>query len=176
MVDGKCPDCGRPVTAEKEEAYFFKLSKYQDALEDLFMNNPNFLQPETRRNEMLSFVRQGLDDLCISRSSFDWGIPVPIDEKHVIYVWLDALSNYITALGYPENKELYDKYWPANIHLVGKEIVRFHSIIWPAVLMSLDLPLPKQVLGHGWLLIDGSKMSKSSRNVVDPYSDRKSVV
>lgn len=168
LVDGKCPDCGRPVTAEKEEAYFFKLSKYQDALEDLFMNNPNFLQPEARRNEMLSFVRQGLDDLCISRSSFDWGIPVPIDEKHVIYVWLDALSNYITALGYPENKELYDKYWPANIHLVGKEIVRFHSIIWPAVLMSLDLPLPKQVLGHGWLLIDGSKMSKSSGNVVDP--------
>lgn len=168
LVDGNCPDCGRPVTAEKEEAYFFKLSKYQDALEDLFVNNPDFLQPEARRNEMLSFVRQGLDDLCISRSSFDWGIPVPIDEKHVIYVWLDALSNYITALGYPENKELYDKYWPANIHLVGKEIVRFHSIIWPAVLMSLDLPLPKQVLGHGWLLIDGSKMSKSSGNVVDP--------
>ncbi len=168
LNDGKCPDCGRDVTSEKEEAYFFKLSKYQDALEDLFVNNPAFLEPDARRNEMLSFVRQGLDDLCISRSSFDWGIPVPLDEKHVIYVWLDALSNYITALGYPDDTDLYNKYWPADVHLVGKEIVRFHSIIWPAMLMSLDIPLPKQVLGHGWLLIDGRKMSKSSGNVVDP--------
>lgn len=166
--NGCCPDCGRPVEYAKEEAYFFKLSKYQDRLLDLFKNNPEFLQPDTRRNEMIAFVEQGLEDLCISRSSFDWGIPVPLDENHVIYVWLDALTNYITALGYPDNKELYDKYWPANYHLVGKEIVRFHTIIWPAMLMSLDIPLPEHVLGHGWLLIDGGKMSKSKGNVVDP--------
>ena len=153
LVNGCCPDCGRPVTAAKEEAYFFKLSKYADKLLELFETNPSFLQPESRRNEMISFIKQGLDDLCISRSTFDWGIPVPIDEKHVIYVWLDALTNYITALGYPDDPELYNKYWPANVHLVGKEIVRFHSIIWPAMLMSAGLPLPKQVLGHGWLLL-----------------------
>ncbi len=169
LVDGKCPDCGRPVETAKEEAYFFKLSKYQDRLIDLFENNPEFLQPDTRRNEMIAFVKQGLEDLCISRSTFDWGIPVPIDEKHVIYVWLDALSNYITALGYgSDNTELYDKFWPANIHLVGKEIVRFHTVIWPAMLMSMELPLPKKVLGHGWLLLEGGKMSKSKGNVVDP--------
>ncbi len=168
IVDGKCPDCGRPVEKAKESAYFFKLSKYQDRLIDLFANNPDFLQPETRRNEMLSFARQGLEDLCISRSSFDWGIPVPIDEKHVIYVWLDALSNYITALGYPDEPEKYNKYWPADVHLVGKEIVRFHSIIWPAMLMSIDVPLPKKVLGHGWILLEGGKMSKSRGNIVDP--------
>lgn len=166
--NGCCPDCGRPVEHAKEEAYFFKLSKYADRLLDLFKNNPEFLQPEARRNEMIAFIEQGLEDLCISRSSFDWGIPVPIDEKHVIYVWLDALTNYITTLGYPDDKELFDKYWPANYHLVGKEIVRFHTIIWPAMLMSLDLPLPEHVLGHGWLLIDGGKMSKSKGNVVDP--------
>lgn len=166
--NGCCPDCGRPVQYAKEEAYFFKLSKYQDKLLDLFKNNPEFLQPESRRNEMIAFVEQGLDDLCISRSSFDWGIQVPIDEKHVIYVWLDALANYITTLGYPDNREEYDKYWPADYHLVGKEIVRFHTVIWPAMLMSLGLPLPKHVLGHGWLLIDGGKMSKSKGNVVDP--------
>lgn len=168
LTDGTCPDCGRPVEKAKEEAYFFKLSKYQDKLIELFETNPQFLQPESRRNEMLSFVKQGLDDLCISRSTFDWGIPVPIDEKHVIYVWLDALTNYITALGYPDEPELYEKYWPVNVHLVGKEIVRFHSIIWPAMLMSLDIPLPQQVLGHGWLLMEGGKMSKSKGNVVDP--------
>ncbi|MGN0711525.1 MAG: methionine--tRNA ligase [Anaerovoracaceae bacterium] len=169
LVDGKCPDCGRPVQPAKEEAYFFRLSKYQDRLLDLFENNPEFLQPDSRRNEMIAFVKQGLEDLCISRSTFDWGIPVPIDEKHVIYVWLDALSNYITALGYgSDDTELYDKYWPANIHLVGKEIVRFHTVIWPAMLMSMELPLPKQVLGHGWLLLEGGKMSKSKGNVVDP--------
>ena len=172
LVNGCCPDCGRPVTAAKEEAYFFKLSKYADKLLDLFETNPDFLQPESRRNEMISFIKQGLDDLCISRSTFDWGIPVPIDEKHVIYVWLDALTNYITALGYPDEPELYEKYWPANVHLVGKEIVRFHSIIWPAMLMALDLPLPKQVLGHGWLLLGGEKVSKSKaakgNDVVDP--------
>ena len=168
LVDGKCPDCGRPVEKAKEEAYFFRLSKYQDKLLELFEQNPEFLEPESRRNEMISFVKQGLEDLCISRSTFDWGIPVPIDEKHVIYVWLDALTNYITALGYPDEPELYEKYWPVNVHLVGKEIVRFHTIIWPAMLMSMELPLPKQVLGHGWLLLEGGKMSKSKGNVVDP--------
>ena len=172
LVNGCCPDCGRPVQAAKEEAYFFKLSKYADKLLDLFEKDPKFLQPESRRNEMTSFIKQGLDDLCISRSTFDWGIPVPIDEKHVIYVWLDALTNYLTALGYPDEPELYEKYWPANVHLVGKEIVRFHSIIWPAMLMSAGLPLPKQVLGHGWLLLGGEKVSKSkaakAADVVDP--------
>ena len=172
LVNGCCPDCGRPVTPAKEEAYFFKLSKYADKLLELFETNPEFLQPESRRNEMVSFIKQGLDDLCISRSTFDWGIPVPIDEKHVIYVWLDALTNYITALGYPDEPELYEKYWPANVHLVGKEIVRFHSIIWPAMLMSAGLPLPKKVLGHGWLLLGGEKVSKSKAakgaDVVDP--------
>lgn len=166
--NGCCPDCGRPVQYAKEEAYFFKLSKYQDKLLELFKNNPEFLQPESRRNEMIAFVEQGLEDLCISRSSFDWGIQVPIDEKHVIYVWLDALANYITTLGYPDDRAEYDKYWPADYHIVGKEIVRFHTVIWPAMLMSLGLPLPKHVLGHGWLLIDGGKMSKSKGNVVDP--------
>ena len=168
LVNGCCPDCGRPVEKAQEEAYFFKLSKYGDRLLKLFDEDPEFLQPDTRRNEMKSFIQQGLDDLCISRTSFDWGIPVPIDEKHVIYVWLDALSNYITALGYPDEPERYNKYWPADFHLVGKEIVRFHSIIWPAMLMSIEEPLPKHVLGHGWLLIDGGKMSKSKGNVVDP--------
>ena len=168
LVDGKCPDCGRPVQKAKEEAYFFKLSKYQDQLLDLLENNPDFLKPDTRRNEMISFIKQGLEDLCISRSTFDWGIPVPINEKHVMYVWLDALSNYITALGWPDEPELYEKYWPVDVHLVGKEIVRFHTIIWPAMLMSAGLPLPKQVLGHGWLLLEGGKMSKSKGNVVDP--------
>lgn len=168
LNDGCCPDCGRSVESAKEEAYFFRMGKYQDALLELFETNPKFLMPDTRRNEMVAFVKQGLDDLCISRSSFNWGIPVPIDDKHVIYVWLDALSNYITALGYPDDPGLFEKYWPADVHLVGKEIVRFHSIIWPAMLMSCDLPLPKQVLGHGWLLLDGGKMSKSKGNVVDP--------
>lgn len=168
LVDGKCPDCGRPVQKAKEEAYFFRLSKYQDRLLEMFEKNPEFLQPDSRRNEMIAFVKQGLEDLCISRSTFDWGIPVPIDEKHVIYVWLDALTNYITALGYPDDPALYEKYWPVDVHLVGKEIVRFHTIIWPAMLMSMELPLPKQVLGHGWLLLEGGKMSKSKGNVVDP--------
>ncbi|OLR55754.1 methionine--tRNA ligase [Hornefia porci] len=168
LVDGCCPDCGRPVEKAHEKAYFFRLSKYQDRILELFEKNPDFLKPDTRRHEMEEFVRQGLEDLCISRSTFKWGIPVPGDPEHVIYVWLDALTNYITALGYPDDPELYNKYWPADVHLVGKEIVRFHSIIWPAMLMSLDLPLPKQVLGHGWLLIDGGKMSKSKGNVVDP--------
>ncbi|MDR1778426.1 MAG: methionine--tRNA ligase [Clostridiales Family XIII bacterium] len=174
LVDGKCPDCGRPVEKAKEDAYFFRLSAYADRLLELFATNPGFLEPESRRNEMVAFINQGLEDLCISRSSFDWGIPVPGDEGQVIYVWLDALSNYITALGFPAvdgtdgEDEKYRKYWPADVHLVGKEIVRFHSIIWPAMLMSMNEPLPKQVLGHGWLLLDGGKMSKSKGNVVDP--------
>lgn len=168
LVEGSCPDCGRPVEKASEDAYFFKMSKYQDDLLSLFKENPDFLQPESRRNEMIAFVEQGLEDLCVSRTSFDWGIPVPINENHVIYVWLDALTNYITALGYPEDRSLYDKYWPVDVHLVGKEIVRFHTVIWPAMLMSMGEPLPKQVLGHGWLLMEGGKMSKSKGNVVDP--------
>ena len=168
LADGCCPDCGRRVEKAQEEAYFFRLSKYQNKILELFEEHPEFLMPDTRRNEMKAFVEQGLEDLCISRSTFDWGIQVPIDTKHVIYVWLDALTNYITALGYPDSPELFERYWPADVHLVGKEIVRFHSVIWPAMLMSLDLPLPEQVLGHGWLLIDGGKMSKSKGNVVDP--------
>ncbi|TCO78635.1 methionine--tRNA ligase [Marinisporobacter balticus] len=169
VVDGKCPDCGRPVEKTKEEAYFFKLSEYQDRLLQLFEKNPEFLQPASRKNEMMNFVKSGLEDLCISRTSFDWGIKVPIDENHVIYVWLDALSNYITALGYPEDVNgKYKKYWPADVHLMAKEIVRFHTIIWPAMLMALDIPLPKKVFGHGWILIEGGKMSKSKGNVVDP--------
>ncbi len=173
LIDGKyCPDCGREVTKAKEEAYFFQISKYADDLLTIFRENPDFLVPDSRRNEMIAFIEQGMEDLCISRSSFDWGIPVPIDEKHVIYVWLDALSNYITALGWPDDPEKYDKYWPADVHLVGKEIVRFHSIIWPAMLMSAGLPLPKQVRGHGWLLLGGEKVSKSKAakgsDVIDP--------
>ena len=167
LVDGKCPDCGRPVKKMSEDAYFFKLSKYSDKLTEL-LGNGEFLQPESRAKEMIAFVEHGLEDLCISRESLDWGIKVPIDEKHVIYVWLDALSNYITALGFPgEDEEMYKKYWP-GINLVGKEIVRFHSIIWPAMLMSMNEPVPQKVLGHGWIRIDGGKMSKSKGNIVDP--------
>ncbi|SCG81744.1 methionyl-tRNA synthetase [Proteiniborus sp. DW1] len=168
LVDGKCPDCNREVKLAKEEAYFFRLSKYQDRLLKLYEENPDFLQPESRRNEMLNnFLKPGLEDLCVSRSTFDWGIKVPFDEKHVIYVWIDALSNYITALGYlTDNDEEYKKYWPADIHLVGKEIVRFHAIIWPAILMALDIELPKKVFGHGWILFDNDKISKSKGNVV----------
>ncbi|MDR2156939.1 MAG: methionine--tRNA ligase [Clostridiales Family XIII bacterium] len=174
LKDGKCPDCGRPVEKASERAYFFRLSAYADRLLALFAETPGFLEPETRRNEMIGFIKQGLEDLCISRSSFNWGIPVPGDGEQVIYVWLDALANYVTALGYPEvdgragEADLYRQYWPADVHLVGKEIVRFHSIIWPAMLMSMGEPLPKKVLGHGWLLLDGGKMSKSKGNVVDP--------
>ncbi|MHC1749192.1 MAG: methionine--tRNA ligase [Cellulosilyticaceae bacterium] len=170
LVDGKCPDCGRPVEKVKEESYFFRLSKYQDRIIKHIEDNPEFIQPQTRQNEMLNnFLRPGLEDLCVSRTSFSWGIPVEFDKGHVVYVWLDALSNYISALGYGSNNdEMYKKYWPANVHLVGKEIIRFHTIIWPAILMALDLPLPKQVFGHGWLVIDGGKMSKSKGNVVDP--------
>lgn len=170
LVDGKCPDCGRAVELLKEESYFFRLSKYGDRIIKHMEENPEFLQPNTRQNEMISnFLKPGLEDLAVSRTSFKWGIPVDFDPDHVVYVWVDALSNYITALGYgSDDDSLYQKYWPANVHVVGKEIVRFHSIIWPAMLMALDLPLPKQVFGHGWLVINGGKMSKSVGNVVDP--------
>ena len=171
LVDGKCPDCGREVARAKEESYFFRLSKYQERLIEHIESHPDFIQPVSRKNEMLNnFIKPGLNDLCVSRSSVKWGVPVPFDEKHSIYVWVDALSNYITALGYAGGDEsLFEKYWPADVHMMAKEIVRFHSFIWPAILMALDLPLPKQVYGHGWLLFDGDKMSKSKGNVVDPY-------
>ena len=169
LEDGNCPDCGRPTELIKEESYFFKMSKYQDQLLQYIEEHPDFIQPVARRNEMINFIKQGLEDLCISRTTFDWGIPVPINEKHVIYVWFDALTNYISALGYgTDNDELYQKFWPANIHLVGKDIARFHAIIWPCILMAADLPLPKQVFGHGWVLLNSGKMSKSKGNVVDP--------
>lgn len=168
LVDGKCPDCGREVKEVAEEAYFFKISKYADRLLEYIEANPDFIQPVSRKNEMINFIKQGLEDLCISRTSFDWGIPVPIDEKHVIYVWFDALTNYLTPIGYLDDPEKFNKFWPADLHLVGKEIVRFHTIIWPIILMALDLPLPKKVYGHGWLIVDGDKMSKSKGNVIDP--------
>ena len=170
LVDGKCPDCGREVQDAEEEAYFFRLSKYADRVQDL-LENTDFLGPRSRVNEMVNnFIKPGLEDLCVSRTSFTWGVPVDFDPGHVVYVWIDALFNYMTALGF-QNDRYHDlsKYWPADVHFVGKEIVRFHSIIWPAMLMSLDLPLPKKVFGHGWLLLDGGKMSKSKGNVVDPY-------
>ncbi|WP_315116747.1 methionine--tRNA ligase [uncultured Clostridium sp.] len=170
LTEHKCPDCGRAVEKAKEEAYFFKMSKYADRLLEHIESHPHFIQPESRKNEMINnFLKPGLQDLCISRTSFDWGIPVSFDEKHVIYVWIDALANYITALGYNSGKEeLLNKYWPADVHLVGKDILRFHTIYWPIMLMALGVPLPKQVFGHGWLLVDGGKMSKSKGNVVDP--------
>ncbi len=170
LVDGKCPDCGREVQDAEEEAYFFRLSKYADRIRDL-LENTDFLEPRSRVNEMVNnFIKPGLDDLCVSRTSFTWGVPVDFDPGHVVYVWIDALSNYITALGYENDKyNDYKEFWPADVHIVGKKIVRFHSIIWPAMLMSMGEPLPKKVYGHGWLLLDGGKMSKSKGNVVDPY-------
>ena len=169
-VDGKCPDCGRPVTKEREEAYFFKLSAYADKLAKYYDEHPGFIEPISRQNEMVNnFIKPGLQDLCVSRSSFKWGIPVPVNEDHVIYVWLDALTNYITALGYgSEDDSLYKKFWPVDVHLIGKDIIRFHMIYWPAFLMSIEEPLPEKVFAHGWVLIDGGKMSKSVGNVVDP--------
>lgn len=179
LVDGKCPDCGREVNMVTEEAYFFKLSKYQDRLVKYYEENPHFIEPATRKNEMINnFIKPGLEDLCVSRTSFNWGIPVTFDDKHVVYVWIDALSNYISALGYLSNDDsLFKKYWPADLHIVGKEIVRFHTIIWPIMLMALDVPLPKMVFGHGWLVIDGGKISKSLGNYKDPrdYIDSYSV-
>ncbi|WP_408008865.1 methionine--tRNA ligase [Pseudalkalibacillus sp. A8] len=172
LEEGNCPDCGRPVQKVKEESYFFKMSKYADRLLKFYEENPHFILPETRKNEMVNnFIKPGLEDLAVSRTSFDWGVKVPGNPKHVIYVWIDALSNYITALGYgSENDERYQKYWPADVHLVGKEITRFHTIYWPIILMALDLPLPKQVFAHGWLLMRDGKMSKSKGNVVDPVT------
>ena len=170
LVDGKCPDCGREVQDAEEEAYFFRLSKYADRIQDL-LENTDFLEPRSRVNEMVNnFIKPGLEDLCVSRTSFQWGIPVDFDPGHVVYVWIDALFNYTTALGFMNDKyDDFEKYWPADVHFIGKEIVRFHSIIWPAMLMSMEMPLPKKVFGHGWLLLDGGKMSKSKGNVVDPY-------
>ena len=170
LVDGKCPDCGREVTDAEEEAYFFRLSKYADRVRHL-LEDTDFLEPRSRVNEMVNnFIKPGLEDLCVSRTSFSWGIPVDFDPGHVVYVWVDALFNYTTALGFLNDRyNDYEKYWPADVHFVGKEIVRFHSIIWPAMLMSMEMPLPKKVYGHGWLLLDGGKMSKSKGNVVDPY-------
>lgn len=170
LTDGKCPDCGREVHEVSEEAYFFKLSKYQDKLLEFYDNNPDFIEPISRKNEMINnFIKPGLEDLCVSRTSFDWGIPVTFDEGHVVYVWVDALANYLSALGYlSSDDELFKKYWPCDLHIVGKEIVRFHTIIWPIMLMALDLPLPKKVFGHGWLVIDGGKISKSLGNYKDP--------
>ncbi len=173
LIDGKCPDCGREVHEEKEEAYFFRLSNYTDKILDLYKNNEDFLLPKSRVHEMVNnFLKDGLKDLCVSRTSVKWGIPVEFDKSHTVYVWVDALTNYISALGYGSNDDKFNKYWPADVHVVGKEIVRFHAIIWPALLMALDLPLPKQILGHGWLLFGGDKLSKSKKNtskdVLDP--------
>jgi len=173
LIDGKCPDCGRAVIDQEEEAYFFKLSEFGDKLLKLYQDNPEFLQPQSRVNEMVNnFIKPGLSDLCVSRTSVKWGIPVPFDQKHTIYVWIDALTNYLTGVGYLDNPEMFKKYWPADVHIIGKEIVRFHAIIWPAILMALDIPLPKKVFGHGWLLFGGDKLSKSkevnSVECVDP--------
>ena len=170
LNDGKCPDCGREVQEVAEKAYFLKLSKYQKRLEDYIEAHPEFIEPESRKNEMINnFLKPGLDDLCVSRTTFDWGIPVTFDEKHVVYVWLDALSNYLTPLGYlTDDESKLKKYWPADVQIVGKEIVRFHTIIWPIILMALDLPLPKKVFGHGWLIVEGNKISKSLGNYKDP--------
>ena len=168
--NGCCPDCHRPVQEVAEEAYFFRMSKYADRLIAYINEHPDFIQPVSRRNEMIAFIEQGLEDLCVSRTSFDWGIPVPFDPKHVVYVWFDALTNYLTPIGYLHDKEKFSKYWPADVHLVGKEIVRFHTIIWGCMLMALGVDLPKKVYGHGWLIVDGAKMSKSVGNVVDPIA------
>lgn len=179
LADGKCPDCGREVHLEKEESYFFRLSKYADRLLKLYEDNPDFIAPKSRMNEMVNnFIKPGLKDLCVSRTSVKWGIELPFDHKHVAYVWIDALANYITALGYmSDDDSLFRKYWPADLHMVGKEITRFHTIVWPALIMALDIDMPKQVYGHGWLLFDGGKMSKSVGNVKDPFvlSERYSV-
>ena len=168
LVDGKCPDCGRPVEKMQEESYFFKLSKYQEWWLQFIEENPDFIQPASRRNEMINFVKQGLEDLCITRTTFDWGIQVPFDKKHVVYVWFDALLNYLTGIKYGTDEEMFRKFWPASLHLVGKEIVRFHTIIWPIMLKAMGVEMPKKVYGHGWLVVDGDKMSKSKGNVIDP--------
>ncbi len=169
LMDGCCPDCGRPTDKLKEESYFFRMSKYQEALLQHIEQNPDFIQPRTRRNEILNFVREGLRDLSISRTSFSWGIPVPGDEQHVLYVWFDALTNYITALGYPDDREQhFEKFWPANVHIIGKDILRFHTVYWPTFLLAAGIPLPEKVFAHGWWTVEGQKMSKSLQNVVEP--------
>ena len=175
LVEGnKCPDCGREVSESEEETYFFRLSKYQDKLLKLYEENPDFIQPESRKNEMISFINEGLTDLSVTHSSFDWGVRVPFDEKHIVYVWIDALSCYLTGVGYGTDEEKFNKYWPCDVHLIGKEIMRFHAIIWPSILMALDLPLPKKIFGHGWILFDDDKMSKSKGNIVyaEPIIER----
>nr|WP_269836891.1 methionine--tRNA ligase [Parvimonas micra] len=175
LVEGnKCPDCGREVSESEEETYFFRLSKYQDKLLKLYEENPDFIQPESRKNEMISFINEGLTDLSVTRSSFDWGVRVPFDEKHIVYVWIDALSCYLTGVGYGTDEEKFNKYWPCDVHLIGKEIMRFHAIIWPSILMALDLSLPKKIFGHGWILFDDDKMSKSKGNIVyaEPIIER----
>ncbi len=166
--DQVCPDCGRPVELLKEESYFFRMSKYQDRLLEHIATHPEFIQPVSRRNEMINFIKQGLEDLCVSRTTFQWGIPVPFAPGHVVYVWFDALVNYLTAIGYTTDAAMFNRYWPADVHLVGKDIVRFHTVIWPIILMAAELPLPERVFGHGWLLLEGGKMSKSKGNVIDP--------
>ncbi|HCF71403.1 MAG TPA: methionine--tRNA ligase, partial [Syntrophomonas sp.] len=168
LVDGKCPDCGREVELLKEESYFFKMSKYAPRLLAYIAENPNFIQPESRRNEIVSFIKSGLEDLCVSRTTFSWGVPVPFNPKHVVYVWFDALINYLSAIGYGSDEDKFNRYWPADVHLMAKDIIRFHAVIWPTMLMALDLPLPKQVCAHGWIMLEGGKMSKSKGNVVDP--------
>lgn len=168
LVDGKCPDCGREVELVKEESYFFKMAKYADRLLEHIENHPDFIQPESRRNEVVSFIKMGLEDLCVSRTTFSWGVPVPFNDKHVVYVWFDALINYLSAIGYGTDEEKFQRYWPADVHLMAKDIIRFHAIIWPIMLMALDIPLPKKVFAHGWIMLEGGKMSKSKGNVIDP--------
>ncbi|MGI6452657.1 MAG: methionine--tRNA ligase [Syntrophomonadaceae bacterium] len=168
LVDGNCPDCGREVQLLKEESYFFNMSKYADRLLHHIETHPEFIQPESRRNEIVSFIKSGLEDLCVSRTTFKWGIPVPFNDKHVIYVWVDALTNYLTGVGYLQDEEKFNRYWPADVHLMAKDIIRFHAIIWPILLMALDLPLPEKVMAHGWIMLEGGKMSKSKGNVIDP--------
>lgn len=168
LMDGKCPDCGRDVEKLKETSYFFNMSKYAPRLLEHIATHPDFIQPESRRNEVVNFIKSGLEDLCVSRTTFQWGIPVPFNNKHVVYVWFDALINYLTGVGYLRDDELFSKYWPADVHLMAKDIIRFHAIIWPIMLMALDLPLPKKVVAHGWIMLEGGKMSKSKGNVIDP--------
>ncbi len=168
LVDGKCPDCGREVELLQEESYFFKMGKYAPRLLEHIEAHPDFIQPESRRNEVINFIKSGLEDLCVSRTTFQWGVPVPMNQKHVVYVWFDALVNYLSAIGYLDNPEQFNRYWPADVHLMAKDILRFHAIIWPTLLMAMDLPLPKKVFAHGWIMLEGGKMSKSKGNVIDP--------
>ncbi len=168
LSDGKCPDCGRDVEKIKEESYFFNMAKYADRLLEHIAAHPDFIQPESRRNEVINFVKSGLDDLCVSRTTFNWGVPVPFNDRHVVYVWFDALINYLSAIGYLDDKDKFNKYWPANVHLMAKDILRFHAIIWPIMLMAMDLPLPEKVFAHGWIMLEGGKMSKSKGKVIDP--------